>query len=32
MLARQVGYPLPKPAHFVLWEWGKLWRECGFSW
>jgi uncharacterized damage-inducible protein DinB len=31
MLARQVGYPLPKPAHFGMWEWGKLWRECGFN-
>jgi uncharacterized damage-inducible protein DinB len=30
MLARQVGYPLSKPAHFAMWEWGKLWRECGF--
>ena len=31
MLARQVGYPLPKTAHFGMWEWGKLWRDCGFS-
>jgi uncharacterized damage-inducible protein DinB len=31
MLARQCGYPLPKQADFGLWEWGKLWRECGFE-
>jgi uncharacterized damage-inducible protein DinB len=31
MLARQSGYPLPKQADFGLWEWGKLWRECGFG-
>ncbi|HEV8385076.1 MAG TPA: DinB family protein [Candidatus Acidoferrales bacterium] len=31
MLARQVGHPLPKMAGFGMWEWGKLWRECGFG-
>jgi len=31
MLARQMGYPLPKTAAFGMWEWGKLWRECGFE-
>ena len=31
MLARQVGHPLPKMAVFGMWEWGKLWRECGFD-
>jgi uncharacterized damage-inducible protein DinB len=31
MLARQVGHPVPTKATFGLWEWGTLWRECGFS-
>ncbi len=31
MLARQVGYPLAQEAHYGMWEWGKLWRECGFE-
>jgi len=31
MLARQVGHALPKTAGFGMWEWGKLWRECGFG-
>lgn len=31
MLARQAGHPLPKQASFGMWEWGKLWRECGFD-
>jgi uncharacterized damage-inducible protein DinB len=31
MLARQVGHPLPAQAGFGLWEWGSLWRECGFG-
>jgi uncharacterized damage-inducible protein DinB len=31
MLARQCGYALPKQAEFGMWEWGKLWRECGFG-
>lgn len=26
MLARQTGNPLPKPAQFGMWEWGKLGR------
>jgi uncharacterized damage-inducible protein DinB len=31
MLARQVGHPIPPKGGFGLWEWGTLWKECGFS-
>jgi uncharacterized damage-inducible protein DinB len=31
MLARQVGHPIPPKLNFGLWEWGTLWRECGFG-
>lgn len=31
MLARQAGFPLPKHATYGMWEWGKLWRDCGFE-
>jgi uncharacterized damage-inducible protein DinB len=31
MLARQVGHPLPPQTGFGLWEWGTLWRDCGFG-
>ncbi|HTZ46744.1 MAG TPA: DinB family protein [Verrucomicrobiae bacterium] len=31
MLARQVGHPVPAQTGFGLWEWGSLWRECGFG-
>ena len=31
MLTRQVGHPLPAKVGFGLWEWGSLWRECGFG-
>jgi uncharacterized damage-inducible protein DinB len=31
MLARQVGHGLPPQTGFGLWEWGSLWRECGFG-
>jgi uncharacterized damage-inducible protein DinB len=31
MLTRQVGHPLPAKTGFGLWEWGSLWRECGFG-
>lgn len=27
MLARQLGYPLPKQAVFGMWEWGTRWKE-----
>jgi len=31
MLARQVGHPVDAKTGFGLWEWGSLWRECGFG-
>jgi len=31
MLARRVGHTVPTQAGFGLWEWGSLWRECGFG-
>ncbi|MGA7624367.1 MAG: DinB family protein [Candidatus Acidiferrales bacterium] len=30
LLAHQLGYPLPGPAAYGLWNWEKLWKECGF--
>jgi uncharacterized damage-inducible protein DinB len=29
MLAHQLGFPLPKEVASGLWNWGKLWKECG---
>jgi len=31
MLARQVGHPFPAKVGFGLWEWGAIWRDCGFT-
>jgi uncharacterized damage-inducible protein DinB len=31
MLARQLGMPVDSKASYRLWEWGTLWKECGFS-
>ena len=31
MLARQVGHPVPPKVMFGLWEWGTLWKECGYG-
>ncbi|MFZ0743166.1 MAG: DinB family protein [Terracidiphilus sp.] len=31
MLARQLGFPLPYKASDGLWNWEKLWKECGSS-
>lgn len=31
MLAHQLGAPLPARVGGELWNWEKLWRECGFS-
>ncbi len=31
MLARQVGHPVPPRVSFGLWEWGTLWKECGYG-
>ena len=29
MLAHQLGYPLPQKVMYGLWNWEKLWKECG---
>ena len=29
MLAHQLGFPLPKEVGYGLWNWEKLWKECG---
>jgi uncharacterized damage-inducible protein DinB len=29
MLAQQLGFPLPKPVGYGIWNWEKLWKECG---
>jgi uncharacterized damage-inducible protein DinB len=29
LLAHQLGYPLPKPVMYGIWNWEKLWKECG---
>ncbi len=29
MLAHQLGFPLPDKAGAGIWNWEKLWRECG---
>jgi uncharacterized damage-inducible protein DinB len=31
MLAHQLGFPLPNEAAYGIWNWEKLWRECGAS-
>ena len=31
MLARQLGFPLPAKVDGGIWNWEKLWRECGFT-
>ena len=31
MLARLLGYPLPKGVTNGIWNWEKLWRECGVA-
>jgi len=31
MMARQVGHPVPPKVAFGLWEWGTLWKECGYG-
>ncbi len=30
MLARQLGFPLPKEVVYGIWNWEKLWKECGW--
>jgi len=29
MLAHQLGFPLPKKVAYGMWDWEKLWKECG---
>ena len=29
MLAHQLGFPLPKETAYGIWNWEKLWKECG---
>ncbi|NWF84251.1 MAG: DinB family protein [Bryobacteraceae bacterium] len=31
MLARQLGFPLPQSVASGIWNWEKLWKECGSS-
>jgi uncharacterized damage-inducible protein DinB len=30
-LARELGYPLRGKAAYGLWNWEKLWKDCGFT-
>jgi hypothetical protein len=29
MLAHQLGFPLPKKVMSGIWNWEKLWKDCG---
>jgi hypothetical protein len=29
MLAHQLGFPLPNGVAYGIWNWKKLWKECG---
>ena len=31
MLAHQLGFPLPQKVSVGIWNWEKLWKECGAS-
>jgi len=31
MLAHQMGFRLPGKANYNLWNWEKLWKDCGFT-
>ena len=31
MLASQLGYPLRDQAGYQIWNWDKLWKQCGFG-
>ena len=31
MLAQQMGFGLPGKANYGLWNWEKLWKDCGFK-
>jgi uncharacterized damage-inducible protein DinB len=30
MLAHQLGFPFPKEVGYGIWNWPKLWKDCGF--
>jgi len=30
-LARELGYPLPEKIAYGMWNWEKLWKDCGFT-
>ena len=30
-LARELGYPLPQKVSYGMWNWEKLWKDCGFT-
>jgi uncharacterized damage-inducible protein DinB len=29
LLAHQLGFPLPNKVAYGIWNWEKLWKECG---
>jgi uncharacterized damage-inducible protein DinB len=31
MLAHQLGYRIPLPKAGAIWQWDKLWKQCGFT-
>jgi uncharacterized damage-inducible protein DinB len=31
LLAHELGYPLPGKANYGIWNWEKLWKDCGFT-
>jgi uncharacterized damage-inducible protein DinB len=31
LLARELGFPLPGNINYGIWNWEKLWKECGFT-
>lgn|SRR5579862_9505017 len=31
MLAHQLGFPLPAKVAYGMWNWEKLWKDCGFT-
>jgi hypothetical protein len=32
MLAHQLGFPLPNEVAYGIWNWEKLWKDCGSPW
>jgi uncharacterized damage-inducible protein DinB len=30
-LARELGYPLSQKVNYSIWNWEKLWKDCGFK-